>query len=135
MKKICCLILALLMMIPLLAACKKEPGKENTSDTKAEEIEWLVPVEDLEGREFKILGTASNYGLTLLDIEEPVSSLEQSIYARNRDLEERLNIVINYTEAMYDASAGSALMTNLAQAIASEPGPIWQETLRESGSQ
>ena len=109
MKKICCLILALLMMIPLLAACKKEPGKENTSDTEAKEIEWLVPVEDLEGREFKILGTASNYGLTLLDIEEPASSLEQSIYARNRDLEERLNIVINYTEAMYDASAGSAL--------------------------
>ena len=110
MKKFICLILTLLMVLPLLVACKKEPGfSASSQEMDSGEDEWLAPVEDLGGREFKILSIEDDYGMSLIDCEEATTPLEESVYFRNRELENRLNILITNTE-----------ISNLSQEIAQE---------------
>lgn len=103
MKKICCLLLGLILLLASLASCKgdKGPGEstKDPADTGTSEDIWEVRVEDMGGRTFNILSAEGGYGLTLLDVPEMTSdAVESAVFSRNRDLETRLNIVIQNEE-------------------------------------
>ena len=99
-----CLMLAIVMLLPLMFSCKKE--EETTDDeTAAETAEYLDDLGefDFEGYEFKTLSITSEEGTyTKLDIEEVSSSvLDNSIYYRNREIEDRFNVVFKASEDTY----------------------------------
>lgn len=101
MKKFCCLLLGLILALSVLASCKGNDGKGEvtTAPAESEDEVWEVAVKDMGGRTFNILSAEGDYGLTLLDVPElTADSVESSVFSRNRDLESRLNIVIQNEE-------------------------------------
>lgn len=111
------LLITILMSISALPACSGEiadtqavesTSAEKSAETVIEEIDRSgiddLPELDYEGYEFRVRSVTfdpQSY-LTLFDIDEQNGDVVQdSIYQRNRKIEERLNVKFNASEASY----------------------------------
>ncbi|HBF14965.1 MAG TPA: hypothetical protein DDW30_04650, partial [Clostridiales bacterium] len=73
-KKLYCLVLSLLLLLPFAASCKKSTSPSETSDTTppASTEELPVPVQELD-RDFTILvgsDTVNEYGMNTFTTED-----------------------------------------------------------------
>ena len=101
--RITALLLAMTVCFPIVAC--GESGTANnetdeiTNETEPEETtsKWLdsLPDMDMEGAEFNIL-TAAEQWQYFYNAEETGDIVNDSVYARNRTVEERFNCKINY---------------------------------------
>lgn len=105
MKKILCLILALLMLLPLAVSCSKDEEEgdgESTVATEEGEETVNMPYKDFGGKEFKLLVSESDYGLVTFSSENyGESQLDKAVYDRNTAVETRLNVKIVSEEVEY----------------------------------
>ena len=106
--RIICLGLVILMMLPLVMACKDDEG-DDTGDgvTISNDDQYLDDLGeyDFGGSEFRVLSVESKEGTyTLFDIDTYNDSiLDRSIYTRNREIEQRFNMkFVAETESAYD---------------------------------
>jgi len=126
MKRIVSLLLLLLMVLPLAAACSENTDTADETDTKAEEVTEETTTEitetdrsqmkdtlpedlDFGGESVRIL--ARDDGLRLaLDIfaaEDTGDIVETSIYKRNLAIEERLNVKLEPVFVSMDIHGGA----------------------------
>ena len=105
-KRILSLILACLMLLPLLIACSDKPdsgrtdpagsGTASASPVTEPVTEYVfhdaVPELDFDGEEFDILQTSEKNWLYVEDLNG--EKLNDAVYERNREMEERFNITI-----------------------------------------
>ncbi len=114
MKKVFCLLLALTMLLPMLAACSENsensdpasdqsgapaevqsPEAEEEEDPTAKLYEDL-PTEDYGGYVFSFLNNISNFAYTLMTAEEMTGEgINDAIFVRNQKVEEVLNIKLD----------------------------------------
>ena len=113
-KNILSLALALLLLSGtisgVLISCGSAPAPEAQSDetTAAEEVTTVSPeqqlldslaVKDYGGYEFRVMTAFSNYAITAFDFDTMSGELiEDTIYNRNRAVEEKLNVKIVNTK-------------------------------------
>ena len=114
MKKVFCLLLALTMLLPMLAACSEnsensDPGSDQSGaaaevqSPEAEEEEDPtaklyedLPTEDYGGYVFSFLNNISNFAYTLMTAEEMTGEgINDAIFVRNQKVEEVLNIKLD----------------------------------------
>ena len=101
--RITALVLAMLVCLSGIACGDSQPTDKDTDtvtqDTTPEETtsKWLdsLPDKDMEGAEFNIL-TAAEQWQYFYNAEETGDIVNDSVYARNRPVEERFNCKINY---------------------------------------
>lgn len=108
---ILCLLLAILTLLPLLAACDKDSTKTPESTTQAPqngetmEDPYLDDLGsfDFNGDTVNVLSVTSTDGTyTLFDTEELGGTvLDDSLYERNREIEERFNLYFEASETSY----------------------------------
>jgi hypothetical protein len=102
LKRVLCLSLVLLMLIPLLVACgDKEKGAQNegaNKDLLAQEMpEDGVGFQDFGGRDVLLLGfNAASTNEFEVDAEDTGTTLKAAVYARNSALEGRLNVKLKW---------------------------------------
>lgn len=101
--RITALVLAMLVCLSGIACGDSQPTDKDTDtvtqDTTPEETtsKWLdsLPDKDMEGAEFNVL-TAAEQWQYFYNAEETGDIVNDSVYARNRTVEERFNCKINY---------------------------------------
>ena len=101
--RITALVLAMLVCLSGIACGDSQPTDKDTDtvtqDTTSEETtsKWLdsLPDKDMEGAEFNVL-TAAEQWQYFYNAEETGDIVNDSVYARNRTVEERFNCKINY---------------------------------------
>ena len=103
---IICLTLTFVMLLPLLFSCaKNKDGEETSGQETVETREYLDDLGefDFDGYEFRALSITSEDGTyTKFDVEELTSVvLDNSIYNRNREIEERFNVKFVAEELTY----------------------------------
>lgn len=112
MKKVLLLLLALTFIVGSFASCKKTPDATTTeaateADTTPDEGDGLTDIErralekdflpddlDYEGAEFKTYSFYEMYDLDVNGTDGSGDAVLDSVYARNRSVERRLNIYI-----------------------------------------
>ena len=120
MKKHLSLLLAVLMILPSLAACSE--SKTNTEDetasagntevvtpaeTEPPETELPLPEADYEGYEVRVLNNISNFAYTNIGEEGLTGeSLDDAVFNRNKTVEDKLNVTFTIEKReYYDTSA------------------------------
>ncbi|MBQ9847664.1 MAG: hypothetical protein IJO64_01210 [Clostridia bacterium] len=100
MKKFLVCILALVLLVPFLAACQDDTTESTSSEEVSEEVSKItVPVKDMEGREFRILcwdfasGSILGYTGEVMYAEENPSSVDEA-----------KKIVVDYVESAYNCT-------------------------------
>ncbi|MBQ4194304.1 MAG: hypothetical protein II650_08600 [Clostridia bacterium] len=117
-KKICCLLLALLLLLPLFASCSEKPGddQQKPSDNMSpevsssgepaeqepqkdmldarEDVSDEVPDADFGGRTFRIAGDEEFEDYYLTD-EQNGEVVNDAVYLRNAAVEERFNVTLD----------------------------------------
>ena len=98
-KRILCLILACLMLIPLIVSCSKDDETEETGNgavtTNAADETVNLPYKDFDGKEFKLLVSTSDYGLVTFSAETyGDTAIDQAIFNRNSAVESRLDMKV-----------------------------------------
>lgn len=97
--RLCAAALAVLLLVPLFAACGKKPAvtaDPAASDTTAPEAGYTLPTFDFEGHEFNILSVGRKNVVEndfLFDDKNP-SVLDAAVERRNRAVEGFYNIKI-----------------------------------------
>lgn len=101
-----CLLMAFLVMIPLLSSCNGDKTDKPLPDEK--QTGEQVYLDDLGkfdfgGYDFKVMSVTSKPGTyTLFDVaEESAVILDNSIFRRNREIEERFNIEFKAYDGTY----------------------------------
>lgn len=97
-KKLYCLALSLLLLLPFAASCKKgTPPSEASGTTPPASTEELpVPVQELD-QDFTVLvgsETVTEYGINTFTTEDTGTKLNAAIVARNHLIEERLKVTL-----------------------------------------
>lgn len=97
-KKLYCLALSLLLLLPFATSCKKgtPPPEDSGTTPPATSEELPVPVQELD-QDFTILvgsDTVNEYGMNTFTTEDTGTKLNAAIVARNRLIEERLKVTI-----------------------------------------
>ncbi len=91
-----CLALVTVMLLPLLFSCKKDDGGAETTGNQNSERLYLDDLGEFDfgGYEYNVLSVTSEEGTyTKFDVDEITSStLDNSVFYRNREIEERFNI-------------------------------------------
>ena len=101
--RITALVLAMLVCLSGIACGDSQPTDKDTDtvtqDTTPEETtsKWLdsLPDKDMEGAEFNVL-TAAEQWQYFYNAEETGDIVNDTVYTRNRTVEERFNCKINY---------------------------------------
>ena len=108
MKRIIALVLVLLMLLPMMFACKKDDESKETNGTTEGSEELPVIVEDLGGKVFNVLtsaDTANEYAYKKLVVEDMNGSvLDQAIYVRNISVFTRLNATMTIDDTPVNQS-------------------------------
>ncbi len=117
MKKIICLLMALLMLVVPLSACgdkTEDPAATTEAKTEAETSPYLdhLPELDFEEREVNIFYSVydPSFDAKGLELEGDATSsadfIAQAVFARNEEVQDRLNIVLGFTsvDSNYDAT-------------------------------
>lgn len=122
-KNILCLLLAAGMATGIIS-CGSSAGGNVTAATSGEtsgstaetEPEYVFPTADLGGRTFTILNTSQNYSFySALNFDEQTGdTLDDSIYTRNRTLEDKYNFKYEIVEFELDKAASELGKTVLA---------------------
>ena len=102
MKRIIALFLVLLMLLPMMFACKKDDESKETNGTVGESEELPVVVEDLGGKEFNVLNVTSEleYGYANLTEENSDTVLSDAVFNRNLVVNERLNATMTVDDTL-----------------------------------
>ena len=99
MKKIICVLLSILVLLPILFSCAQGDSIETeTNDSITTEEALPIETKDLGGKTYSILSTPSNYGVTAIIVEDSATVLNAAIFKRNELVKERLNIDISVEE-------------------------------------
>lgn len=102
MKKTIPLLLVLLLLLPMAAACKnKNPSGPGTKepDTLAEKIDLGLPARDLGGVDYKILDANDKPGLHVNYSESNSGSpVEQVLFERDVYAEKAFNVILRYEQ-------------------------------------
>ena len=98
MRKIICVLLSILVLLPVLFSCGY--GESIDTGKNYSITEETIPVEskDLGGKNYRILSTPSNYGVTAITVEDTATVLNAAIFKRNALVKERLNVDITVDE-------------------------------------
>ena len=97
MKKIICIVLSFIILLPILISCRQNEVPEGNDTVKVEE-EIPVQINDLGGKTYTVLSTPSNYGVTSITVEDSATVLNAAIFKRNSIIKERLNVDIYVEE-------------------------------------
>ena len=97
MKKIICIVLSFIILLPILISCRQNEVPEGNDTVKVEE-EIPVQITDLGGKTYTVLSTPSNYGVTSITVEDSATVLNAAIFKRNSIIKERLNVDIYVEE-------------------------------------
>ena len=108
---IVCITLLILLLLPTLAACKnqeKTPNETSGNPQESQPDEERKYLDDLGaydfgGEEFKVLSVTAKVGTyTTFDVEDYSGTLvDQAIYDRNREIEERFNVIFTAEDDGY----------------------------------
>jgi len=101
-KRIICAVLALLVLVPVMTACKD--GKETADTTAFETVETTaaetsrddLPDKDFGGAAFNILGR--DQWAYEFDTDETGDVVDDAVYKRNVAVEERFGVKLSYTQ-------------------------------------
>lgn len=111
MKKIISLLLLAAMLASVSCGADTTTDEETTTvsdETTVQEAEYEFPTLDLGGRDFNILNTNQTYGFyTTLDIEvQTGDAVDDAIYSRNRNIEDRfkVNLVVDESYSLKEAA-------------------------------
>ena len=150
MKRVICLMLALLMLLTILAACAKadedqQPIDETVStalsdeEIPREQIPDNLPERDYDGRQFNILVQTYNAALDDFVVgEESTSPIDQEVHKRNLKVQERFNVTLEFYQSDYkelnekiavSVSSGDGTYDLAAQHIVRSVGAIEQGLL------
>ena len=119
-RRIITLCLLLAMVLPVMVACSKDPGKDTsavTTDATGTGYTVDLPIIDANGYEFRILDF-DNYEQTLED--DPITVVDQAVYKRNELVKSRFNIDITAETKAYATWWDN---TSLVQRLASTEAP------------
>ncbi|MBQ8508757.1 MAG: extracellular solute-binding protein [Clostridia bacterium] len=117
MKKAVTLILLASMLAGTVSCGGTTPsGSEDTTasttaDTTTEmEEAYDFPELDMKGESLRILNSSTTWGFyTTLDLDESTGeALDDAVYSRNRNFEERYNVVLDITEENIDSTVETA---------------------------
>ncbi|MBQ7500705.1 MAG: hypothetical protein IJT91_07400 [Clostridia bacterium] len=101
------LILAILMVVPMLAACQKNGGgsggsddtKDNKPVTESGVLDDLGDMDDFQGETFTILcredNMWGNFAHEIMADEDEVELVNQAVYERNINVEQRFGVTLN----------------------------------------
>jgi hypothetical protein len=124
MKRIFALLTALILLS--LTACSDTEAKtdnqaaETTGTvTEAETLpSWYLPAKDYEGTVYNIL-TAAEQWIRTYESELTGDIIDDAVYKRNRDVEERFNVKLNYVSFNGYMAGMDAVKTALSEAVLS----------------
>ncbi len=124
MKRHSILLLLLTAMLVLLPGCSNDPASETTSGDTSDttSVETDDPLKDdlgefnFDGYEYRVLSITyvPNNTFTLFDTELNGEVLNDALYTRNQEIEERFNITFQADEDEYEQTA--ARLTNYVNA-------------------
>lgn len=102
-----CGLLAVLMMLPFFASCKSKPSGNRGETTEKEPNLYQDDLGDFDfgNEEFHVLSVKSSVGTnTTFDVtlEESTDKVNKAIYDRNREIEDRFNMVFVAHTASYE---------------------------------
>lgn len=126
LKRILCLTLVILMLLPLLAACRIKKENSNAMALDLEQLADTMPddgvgIRDYGGRTIRILGweeaSPNEFEVSEEEMQASESTLKQAIYMRNEAVKGRLNVDLKWsyttglagTEAEYVSTAKSRI--------------------------
>ena len=110
--KIVSLLLSILIVAGIFAACGKKDNLSDTAEsttsvstaTSETDLYADLPEGSFGGYEFKILNNISNYGLTTMDSDNLGSLIDAAIFTRNSLVKDKLDIDIKVTEMDYTSN-------------------------------
>ncbi len=122
MKKTLALILALASLAMTMAACSNDTSNDdsvNTTDTTASDttvaetedtiVKDNLPEVDMDGMEFRILNGPSTSWNTIMVSEQTGDIIEDAVYKRNSNVEERFNMkIVELTQDSSETLSGIA---------------------------
>lgn len=117
LKRILCLTLVALMLIPLLVACGDNTDKEGTDEVDKDLLAAEMPddgvdFQDFGGKEIRLLGfNAASANEFEVDAEDTGTTLKAAVFARNQALEGRLNVKLKWDYINGHAGYESAYVT------------------------
>lgn len=106
LKRILCLALVVLMLVPLLAACTGKKEEKKGSALDLEQLAATMPddgvgIQDYGGRTIRFLGwkeaCANEFEIGEEEMQASESTLKQALYMRNEAVKGRLNIELKWT--------------------------------------
>ncbi len=136
LKRILCLSLVILMLVPLLVACRVKKEGNKTAALDLESLAATMPddgvgIRDYGGRTIRFLGWEEGYKNEFEVSEEEMqaseSTLKQAIYMRNEAVKGRLNVDLQWsystglagTEDVYVSKAKSLVQSQKVDILAS----------------